>query len=435
VAVAPTSEQPKALSLSSLFLIFLQAGCLGFGGFMSLIAVVENILVKKKHLLKQEDMLDGITLANLLPGPQAVNVVAYAGTKLRGTWGGIIAAIAVILPSFVLMLLLSYLYSLGQHVQQLQKYFHGFVPAVAAVIASVVWRMAKQTVKGWKEMMLVTISVLVLLSASAGWFGIPKMFQLYFTFLIVLTFGIVGYFLFGMASKAGSPAPEKKVDEVPNASSHHPRSKFPVAKFAVTIIFAIGLVVLGLSHKLFDPHSNATLMTTFSGLSVMLFGGGYVIIPMMQHTVVEIFHWLSKNEFVDCIAFSQVMPGPILIAAAFIGFKVTGFWGAVLSTIAIFTPTAIIMVVFSQALEYFKKSSTAKAIMKGIRCGVIGMIAVSIFIIMTTPPPRGVDWQNIGEIWPTILIFGGALVALIKFNVDVVYIIPVAGLIGYFLYP
>ena len=171
------------------------------------------------------------------------------------------------------------------------------------------------------------------------------------------------------------------------------------------------------------------LMKTFSGLSVMLFGGGYVIIPIMRHHVVEVFHWLNKQSFTDGIAFSQVMPGPILIASAFIGYQVQGVTGALLSTIAIFTPPAILMVVASQAMEYFKKSVSATAVMRGIRCGVIGMIFFAAYELGSKA-----DFSSFAEIWPSILIFAAALFVLIRYNVDVVYIIPVAGLVGYFLY-
>ena len=197
---------------------------------MSLISVVENIIVKKRHLLKAEDMLDGISLASLLPGPQAVNVVAYAGNKLRGTWGAITAAVAVILPSFVLMVLLSYLYSIYGKMDAVTRFFHGFIPAVAAVILSVVWRMAKQTVKGWKEVLLVAIAFFTL-------FFSPKPFQLYATFSIVIIFGVVGYFIF-----AGSG---------PSATTTT-QTQFPLRKVIAALIFAGILIVLGLSHPAMD---------------------------------------------------------------------------------------------------------------------------------------------------------------------------------------
>jgi chromate transporter len=150
----------------------------------------------------------------------------------------------------------------------------------------------------------------------------------------------------------------------------------------------------------------------------------------MSHHVVEVFHWLNKQSFTDGIALSQVMPGPILIASAFIGYQVKGFAGALLSTIAIFGPPAVVMVVASQAMDYFKKSFTAKAIMRGIRAGVIGMIFFAAYELGSKA-----DFASFSAIWPSIIIFAAALVALLRYNVDVVYIIPAAGLIGYFLYP
>ena len=99
------------------------------------------------------------------------------------------------------------------------------------------------------------------------------------------------------------------------------------------------------------------------------------------------------------------------------------------AAIAIFTPPAIVMVVASQAMEFFKKSFTAKAIMKGIRSGVIGMIFFAAYELGSK-----IDHSSLAAIWPSIVIFAGALFVLVKYNVDVVYIIPTAGLIGYFLY-
>ena len=408
-SVTEVAAEEKHISYGSLFLTFLKAGCLGFGGFMSLISVVENILVEKKKLMTSEEMLDGISLASLLPGPQAVNVVAYAGNKLKGTWGAIIAGVAVVLHSFVLMLVLSMLYQKYGQNAEAKQFFKGFVPAVCAVIVSVAWRMAQKNIKGVPEFILMTIAIV-------GLILIPQQYRLYSTFLLILTFGVVGYLAF-LDKKAA-----------PNALSA--TGKFPLVKGLLTLGMVI-LLVIGLYAPVAKEEYKSlyNLMKTFSGLSVMLFGGGYVIIPIMRHHVVEIFGWLNKQAFTDGIALSQVMPGPILIASTFIGYQVQGFTGALLSTIAIFTPPAIVMVVASQAMEYFKKSVRAKAIMKGIRCGVIGMIFFAAYELGSKA-----DFSSFAEIWPSIVIFVAALFVLIRYSVDVVYIIPTAGLIGYFLY-
>ncbi|MEO6166869.1 MAG: chromate transporter, partial [Chitinophagales bacterium] len=241
-------------------------------------------------------------------------------------------------------------------------------------------------------------------------------FRLYVTFLLVLLFGFIGYFAFtDWTALANSPKIE--------------RAKFPYLTTSLVLIM-IATLATGLYIPVEDPKGLFNLVKTFSGLSVMLFGGGYVIIPIIQHHVVEVFHWVSQTGFKDGIAFSQVMPGPILIAAAFIGFQVKGFFGALLSTIAIFAPPAILMVVASKAMEFFKKSVIAKSVLRGIRCGVIGMIFFAAWELA-----KMTDYSSVAAFWPSLLIFAGALVALIKFNVDVVYIIPTAGLIGFFLYP
>lgn len=410
IAATVSTADQKSISYGELFLTFLKAGCLGFGGFFSLISVVESILVEKKKLLTSEEMLDGISLASLLPGPQAVNVVAYAGNKLKGTWGAVIAAVAVVLPSFILMLILSILYQRYGENPEVKQFFKGFVPAVCAVIVSVAWRMAQKNVKGAVEFILMVMAI-------AGLILIPQQFRLYATFLLVVLFGVIGYIAF-LDKKAARLAPKAE-------------GKFPLKK----TLLALGMVII-LVAALYIPvaqdeyKSLYNLMKTFSGLSVMLFGGGYVIIPIMRHHVVEIFGWLSKQAFTEGIAFSQVMPGPILIAATFIGYQVHGFIGAFLSTVAIFTPPAIVMVVASQGMEYFKKSITTKAIMRGIRCGVIGMIFFAAYELGSKA-----DYHSFATIWPSIVIFTGALFVLIRYNVDVVYIIPTAGLIGYFLYP
>ena len=102
--------QKQQVSLIFLFLTFLKIGSLAFGGYMALISVIENTIVKKLKLITHNDMLDGVALANLLPGPMAVNVVAFAGYKVRGRLGAMVATSGVILPSFLLILALSYIY-------------------------------------------------------------------------------------------------------------------------------------------------------------------------------------------------------------------------------------------------------------------------------------------------------------------------------------
>lgn len=414
---APAVSPAGRPGLGFLFATFLKAGCLGFGGFVSLIAMVESLLVKQRRLLTPEQMLDGISLASLLPGPQAVNVVAYCGYLLRGWRGAWVAGVAVVLPSFTAMLLLSVLYGRYGELEAVKRAFHGLLPAVAAVIASVVWRMGKKSLTTPTEVVLAIAAGALLTIASFGVFGFPRSAQLYVTFGLVVACGFAGYALFHRQAPAPKPV----------------AARFPAAKILVAAAGAVLLAVVGLAQPAADPRGELALASTFGGLSVMLFGGGYVFIPMIQHQVVDVLQWVTPREFLDGVALSQVMPGPILVAATFIGWKVAGFLGALVSTIAIFTPPAVLMVVVSQGLAHVQRSPVAKSAIRGIRCAVIGMIAVAALVVLKSALPAGLaDLRSLGA---TAVLFAGALVALLRFDVDVVWVVPASALLGWFLFP
>lgn len=156
----------------------------------------------------------------------------------------------------------------------------------------------------------------------------------------------------------------------------------------------------------------------------MLFGGGYVFIPMIQEIVVNNYHWVTQTQFSNAIAMGQITPGPILISAAFIGYVVKGFLGAIVATVGIFFPPALLMVTLSDVLETIKSSVTIQAALKGIRPAVIGMIFFAAIVVAQTAQIH----------WLSLAIFIGAIVAILRFKIDVVLIIPVAGLFGLLLY-
>lgn len=417
------SDTPTPVSLGMLFWMFLRIGCVSFGGFMALISVIANTVVTQRKLLRQEDMLDCISLANLLPGPQGVNCVAYVGYRLRGGFGAFVSAVGVLLPTVVLMVSLTGLYlTYAGNASTLSAVFAGFTPAVAAIIVSVVHRMSQNVLKGRTEILLTLAAAVALLAA-------PKPLRLYVTCGIISGFGLLGWYLFTSAQTATSQRP----------------AALPWMRMTGTLLLLGALVLVFLAHPPLDPRGFSQIALTFSGLSLMLFGGGYVFIPMIQDVVVTNYGWLTSQQFLDGIAFSQVTPGPILVIATFIAQKVIteqyGMWygilGAVVGTLGIFTPPALLMVTASRALDYLKTTPGIQAAMRGIRCGVLGMIAVAALVILqaSLPPWPGGEltpalWSYVVPLGNTLCIFSGALVALLKFQIDVVWIMPIAGALG-----
>ncbi len=405
------ADTPNKVSLWFLFKTFLGIGCISFGGFMSLISVIETRIVKQRQLLKHAEMLDAISLANLLPGPQAVNVVAYVGYRLRGPVGALTSAVAVLIPAFVLIVGLSYFYFKYGEIIAIKKVFMGFIPAVTAIVMVVVLRLARKTIKGWREAALVILSCAIMLLA-------PLQYKIYATLGIVLGFGFLGYWAF----KKQETGQVQDIEQRP----------FSLVKLLSVILFLVALVVLWFMPLPLEHNSLLLLTLTFASMSLMLFGGGYVFIPIIGSVVVLQYGWVTQQEFTDGIAMGQITPGPILISAAFIGFKSHGWLGALLATVAIYTPPAVLMVTASHALGYIQRSTMMQAAMHGIHCGVIGLIAIASLILLQAAYP---PWPfSINEAWPSTLILLASLFVLIRYNLDILWVILAAGFLGYMLY-
>jgi chromate transporter len=193
------------------------------------------------------------------------------------------------------------------------------------------------------------------------------------------------------------------------------------AGFSILIsLFAINeLLFIANIYKSFNSEL-LKLGLVFSGISLTLFGGGYLMIPIMQTLFVNELHWLTRQEFIDAIAFSQVTPGPILVSATFIGYKIAGLAGAVIATIAMFAPSAVLMIAVSKLFKKTKDHSLAKHLIGGIKVVVIGLIIASA--------GRLLYQQQLSVV--LILVALAALILSFKYKVSPVYLIVASIFIG-----
>ena len=386
----------ERVSLWTLFTLFLRIGSTAFGGFMALIAVVENHVVERRKWLSHEEILDGVSLATVLPGAIAVNVIAYVGHRMRGTPGALVCALGVIMPSFMLMLALSAAYFTWGQIPAVSKLFMGFIPAVSAIILVAAVNMGRKTIKGIPEGVITLIAAALMI-----WHG-----NFTISLSIIVTSGFAGWLLFRVKPAASSNQPE---------SAPRNQGKLLGVAAPLAVVAPFWGVNTALLLKLF---------TTFAGMSVFLFGGAYVFIPLMHNTVVQSHGWLTSQEFVDAIAMSQIMPGPIVLSTVFIGYKVAGFLGAVVATLGIFLPPGILMIAGTHALNRIKKSPLLTAALRGIRPAIIGMIFSAVVTVGMTAQHQ----------WLSLVIFAAVLLAQLKYKLDVVWVIPAAGLAGLLMY-
>lgn len=352
-----TETKNETVSLRYLFFTFLKIGTVSFGGHMALISVLQKEMVEKDQVVTAETLLDAVGVASLLPGPMAVNVVTFIGYHLKGVSGAIASMLGVLLPACTLMLLLAWAY-FNYAFNSSGTDFLYFIPGtVAAIVLSAGLQLYTKEIGS--NPIKIALCFLTL--------GLLLFFQNYFlTIALLLVGGLAGHFL--------QPASGGR-------TARSPRRPFRLSLGWKT---SGALITLGIIEVLFLTNAGrffenlyVKTVLVFSGISLSLFGGGYVMIPIMQSLFVEELQWLLKPEFVDAIAFSQLTPGPILVSATFIGYKLAGIWGALLATISIFTPSAVLMIVVSGFFDKNRDQQWMRNVLAGIKAVVVGMILVA----------------------------------------------------------
>lgn len=401
-------QDHKDISLKYLFFTFLKIGAISWGGVMALISFIQKQLSERDKVVEDEVILDSIMLASVLPGPIAFNVVSYLGYRLGGMKGALLSMVAILLPSFILILILTNLYFLYGQLPAFNDFFLGILPAVSAIIISVAFNMSRKHIKDFIQISVCITAGLVLIFSRS-----------FFTTLIIILAGAALGYLFYRKSVSTEvrPAGGEKIINIRK-----------ILLFLIVLsVFATAFWFLPRLFK--DPVSGKILLQrdlvfTFSGMSLTLFGGGYVVIPAIQKVIVDGLQWLNNREFADAITMGLITPGPIYISVTFIGYKVGGILGAITATIAIFFPSGFLMIFCSRFMDYIKKSKIIAAVFKGLRPAVIGMIFSAAYTI-----GKGMELT-----WPSILIFLTVLVLSVKFKVNMVYLIPLSGLAGILLF-
>lgn len=392
----------QQISLVRLFLVFLKIGLTSFGGNIALVAAVRKDLCERRKLLSDEQVLDFTTLGNVLPGPLATNVIAACGFAIRGLAGAILGLLGIVLPALVLICALAEFYFRHGETEVMLEIFGGLLAGVAAIIAATAWSLAKKNIKN-------PLQVFILVAGGAAIFFLKGFLV---TLIVVCVAGLMGFFFFNKTAR----------EKVATVKSSNRISYVPL--LATGVLFLCGLLLY-----LFRPGSLylqelRMLGLTFGSQSTTLFGGGYVFIPAIEKVVVGVHHWVTSKEFADGIAMGQVTPGPVAITASFVGYKVAGVWGAVISAIAIFFPPAFLMLVAQQFIDRIKNKPEVEAVFEGIRPAVIGMILASVYIIGKSAPQ---DWQS-------LVIFITILGLSLWKNLDSIILIPVAGVMGFLLH-
>src|SRR6266446_2123084 len=333
-----------SFTLRDLLVYFLRLGTLGFGGPIALAGHMQKDLVEERRWVSKQDYLEGLAFSQLSPGPLAAQLAMYLGWIRAGTIGATLVGIAFILPSFLMVLALAALYVHYGSLPWIQGMFYGIGAAVIAIIVRSAIKLVRTTLG--KDWLLWVIFGLIALTTAWTKSEIVWLFVLC---------GIIGVL----------------VKAPPQVSSG-----------ASAMVFAGGFdrVRIGM-YGLAPLATVGALFLFFLKAGAFVFGSGLAIVPFLYGGVVEKFHWLTEQQFVDAVAVAMITPGPVVITAAFIGYLVAGPVGGLVAAGAVVAPPYFIVVVAAPYYRRFAQNRQVKAFVQGVTAAAVGSIAGAAYIL------------------------------------------------------
>lgn len=344
-------ESGPQVSLWAIFSSYFIIGLTAFG--MAIIQKIQTMVIDN-HWLSQDEVNEGMGMVQLYPGPLMVDFSAYVGYKLHGVIGAILATTGFILPTFILMSILSAFYFTAGNLPWVHPLFLGLEALVVGIVFNVTLEM------GGRNIQTRTQAIIMLLAFAALLFKVNSI-------LIVLVALALGAWMIHPAAGAGKMAgADKPIPKVVPASAKR--------WAAIGAVVAVILVVVGFSWNLKSEMGGLAL--SLFKIGSVAFGNGFTIVSLFQAEAVESHQWLTMSQFADGIALGQITPGSFLIIATFIGYKVAGFWGGLLATFAIFSPSFAMTLIFTEIFGRVRDLKAVRGALSGIMASFVGLLAV-----------------------------------------------------------
>ncbi len=408
-------------SLGELTAASFRIGCLGFGGPAGQIALMHRIFVDEKKWLGEEEYLHALNYCMLLPGPEAQQLATYAGWRLHGVAGGIIAGTLFVLPGAGIVFGLTWLYATLGTTPVVSALFYGIKAAVIGFILEALWKVGKRALKTSADLAIAALAFLGL-----------------FLFTLPFPLVITAAAAFGLARSFAAPA------LTPSQAAASPKASSALATAAAWT--ALWLAPLAAAFTLLGPdHVLTRVGLLFSKLALVTFGGAYTVLAYLQQQAVDAEGWLTAPQMIDGLGLAETTPGPLVLVNQFVGFMagwqadggglMLAALAAAMASWCTFAPSFVWIFAGAPFSERLRQNRFAAGILRSITAAVFGIITkIALFFSFAVlfgatfqaamPFGQSLTLPVAGTLDPfALLIAAAAAVALIRLKANILLVV------------
>jgi len=436
---------PGPVSLREAFWYWLKLGFVSFGGPTGQIAMMHQELVERRRWISERRFLHALNYCMVLPGPEAQQLATYIGWLMHRTLGGIMAGALFVLPSLVILVLLSWIYVAYGDVPAVAGLLYGIKPAVTAIVVHAAYRIGSRALRNG---VLWTIAAAAFIAIFALKLPFP---------LIVIAAGIIGYvggrvapskFAIGGGHGAADKSYGAAIIDDHTPTPAHARFAWPRLATVLVAGFLLWGGVMAALVAWYGWQGTLTQMAWFfTKAAFVTFGGAYAVLPYVYQAAVEHYEWVTPLQMIDGLALGETTPGPLIMVVAFVGF--VGAWGreifgsdalflagasaAALVTYFTFLPSFIFILVGGPLIESTHGELRFTAPLTGITAAVVGVILnLATFFAYHVLWPRAAEEAPFSGPfeWATLVIGAAALLALFRFQAGIIPVIGACGAAG-----
>jgi chromate transporter len=415
-------------------------GWISFGGTAGHIALMHDFLVVKTKWISNGRFFHALSLCMLLPGPEAQQLAIYIGHQLHGKKGGLVAGILFVLPSMLILLVLSIIYVSFGNLPWIYAMFNGLKPAVIAIIIIALYKVGQKSLQSWLHFLIAALAF-----ACIFFYNISLLMIIIGTIFLAL---IIRYFSPALLQSDSNTNDQELTDGeyYINRTSVSPYGEFELKRFVRQLLIFLLFWLMPLVYFFVFSHDFPfwkRLILFFTQTAFFTFGGSYTVLPYVAQFAVDKLNWLSKMQMVDGFALAETTPGPLIIVVGFVGFiagynhfhlsLLMGSIALVTTTFYTFLPCFLYIFVGGPLIEKSHGSGAISWILKLVTAAVVGVILnLTIFLGKDVIFPGGISLAHLNFVSLAWIII--SLILLIKFRLNMVYLILLSLLVGLLRY-